>query len=408
MRHPVGFVLLEKRGRLAHFEQPSPPTHRPKKWAFSPAHFYSRIAIPAPPANPVDGPFRAFSSFCGKTFFPPRAPAPVTGRDLGAHPPTPFTGFVVDISVYKTFTLVAKYGSISIASEEVHLTQPAVTKQIKYLEELYGMRLFERNNRLKLTPEGSLLLAYANQILDTYNESLAALMESRDQVKGILKFGSNLTLGIYVIPRLIQKFSSIYPDIQFEIFLHNTEQIVKAIRQKEINFGFISADTKGLKITRHLFFKDRIVAVVGKPLRILTGKIEWEQLHELPFITRERGSDIRETVEQGLKERKIQLHPKLELNNTEAIKECVRCGFGFSFLPKCTVEHEVKMGLLDEIRVPYFDPVQEFHICHFEGRKLSKPESIFLDFALNTMESRVEPLPRVSLLPPTPRKTQAL
>ena len=311
----------------------------------------------------------------------------------------------MDISIYKTFTLVAKYGSISIAGEEVHLTQPAVTKQIQYLEELYGVKLFVRDNKLVLTEEGNLLLGYAHQILNTYNESLTAIRESGDHVRGTLKFGSNLTLGIYIIPRLIEQFSSMYPEINVEIFLHNSERIVKAVRQKELNFGFIGADIKEKKVIRHLFYEDKIIIVAGKPLGIKTRNAGWDQLQNLPFITRERGSDIREIVEQWLKERKIILRPKLELNNTEAIKECVRCGYGFAFLPQCCVERELKIGILDEIRAPYFEVVQEFHIYHYEGRKFSKPEKVFLEFLFQKIESKSISPPMVPILPPIIKKS---
>jgi len=307
----------------------------------------------------------------------------------------------VDISIFKTFTLVAKYGSISIASEEVHLTQPAVTKQIKYLEELYGMKLFERGNKLVLTEEGNVLLVYAHQLLNTYNESLNAIKESGEHVRGNLKFGSNLTLGIYVIPKLIQQFSTMYPEIKVEIFLHNSEQIVKAVRQREMNFGFISADIKEKNVVRHLFYEDKITIVVGKGLGIQVRDIGWDQLKKLPFITRERGSDIRETVEKWLKERKISLEPRLELNNTEAIKECVRCGYGFAFLPRCTVEQELRLGLLNEIHAPYFELVQEFHIHHYQGKEFSKPEKVFLEFLFHAIESRGVSQPKMATLPST-------
>lgn len=310
----------------------------------------------------------------------------------------------MDISVFRTFTIVAKYGSISIASEEVHLSQPAVTKQIQYLEELYGIKLFDRGSKLKLTDEGGILLAYANQLLSIYSESLTAMHDSGDVVRGTLKFGANLTLGVYVLPRLLKEFSNLYPEITLDIFLHNSERIVKLVRQKELNFGFISADIKEPQIVRHLFYEDRIAVVVGKPLGIQSKNVGWDELQKLPFLTRERGSDIRETVEHWLKERKIRLQPKMELNNTEAIKECVRCGLGFSCLPRCTVDQEVKLGILEEIQAPYFEPVQEFYICHYQGRKFSKPEKIFLEFLFQAVESRSISPHRISILPPGVKK----
>lgn len=303
------------------------------------------------------------------------------------------------ISVFETFATVAKCGSISIASDEVHLTQPAVTKQIQYLEEIYGVKLFERGSKLRLTEEGRILLVYAHQILNTYAESVISLNETRDKLRGKLKFGSNLTLGIYILPKLINQFSTVYPDIKLDIFLDNTEHIVKAIRHKELSFGFIGMDVKEPQIKRHVFYEDKITIVVGKQLG-LAKQVGWNQLQELPFITRERGSDIRESLEDWLKARAITLRPALELNNTEAIKECVRCGTGFSCLPRCTVQQDIKLGLLDEVYAPYFEPVQEFYICHYEGRKFSAVEKVFLEFLFQAIESRaISPL-SVAILPP--------
>jgi LysR family transcriptional regulator, transcriptional activator of the cysJI operon len=310
----------------------------------------------------------------------------------------------MDISVFKTFTIVAKYGSISIAGEEVHLTQPAVTKQVKYLEELYGMKLFERGSKLKLTEAGKMVLVYAHQLLNTYNESLQAISENGERVQGTLKFGSNLTLGIYVLPKLMGHFLDLYPEVKPDVFLHNTENIVRAIKQKAVNFGFISADIKEPQIQRHVFYEDRITIVAGKPLGLNAKTVGWNELQRLPFIMRERGSDIRETVEQWLKDRTIRLQPRMELNNTEAIKECVRCGIGFSCLPRCSVEEDLRLGCLQEIHAPYFEPVQKFYICHYEGKRFSKPEKIFLEYLFEAIESRSGSPPRASILPPELRK----
>ena len=134
-----------------------------------------------------------------------------------------------------------------------------------------------------------MLLVYAHQILNTYNESLTAIRESGDHVRGTLKFGSNLTLGIYIIPGLIQQFSSMYPEVNVEIFLHNSERIVKAVRQKEMNFGFVSSDIKGTKLIRHLFYEDKIIIVVGKPLGIKTRNVGWDQLQEVAVYNSGKG-----------------------------------------------------------------------------------------------------------------------
>lgn len=312
----------------------------------------------------------------------------------------------MDISLFKTFVTVAKYRSISIASDVVHLTQPAVTKQIKLLEEQYGNRLFERGGKqLKITREGTILLEYANQILATYSQSLEAMIESADQVRGNLRFGSNLTLGIYILPKLVRLFSDSYPSVNFEIFLGNSEQITKAIRQKELSFGFISTEAvEETSVVHHVFYGDRVIVVVGKDSGPNGRIMGWNELEQLPFIGRERGSDIRETTERWLKERSIKLKPRMELNNTEAIKQCIQAGLGFSILPWCTVEEEIRLGQLCEVKAPYFEPVQEFYISHYEGSKFSRLEKVFLEFLFHTIESRSLSTSLSRILPPQLKK----
>jgi LysR family transcriptional regulator, transcriptional activator of the cysJI operon len=295
----------------------------------------------------------------------------------------------MDLDLLKTFVAVAKYKSISIASEEVHLTQPAVTKQIKYLEDHYGAKLFDRENRFKITEEGTVLLLYAKQVLEMYQDSLLAVNDSKGQVRGVLRFGANLTSGIYLLPHLIKVFCEMHPDVKIEVVLNNTDNIVRAIKHRDISFGFISAHVKEPLIANHVFFEDKISIVFGPNVEAIGKNVDWKQLQSHPFISRERGSDIREITEQWLRERKIILKPKVELNNTEAIKQCVQCNLGFSMLPRCTVEAEIRLGLLREVSAPYFQLQQESYICHYKGRGFSRVERVFLEFVLETVETRL-------------------
>ena len=114
--------------------------------------------------------------------------------------------------------------------------------------------------------------------------------------------------------------------------------------------------------------------------------MSWKELETLPFVGRERGSDIRETCEHWLKAKNIKLTPKLELNNTEAIKMSVHCGIGFSLLPWCTVQQEVENGSLRVISAPYLDVVQNFYVSHYSGKMLSKAEKTFLEFMFKEIE----------------------
>lgn len=293
----------------------------------------------------------------------------------------------MDIRLLKTFLAVVKYESISIASEAVHLTQPAVTKQVQLLEERYRVKLFERGKTLRLTEQGQVLFAYAAQIVDVFENSYSAVQTSRNQIKGTIRFGANMTIGNYVMPPIVRAFSALYPEITFDIAIHNTETILRLLKQKMCNVVFAASDLADPSMISHFFFDDRLVIVLGKALSGGEKKMSWKQLQKIPFISRERGSDIRESSEKWLKQRGIKLEPFIELTNVEGAKRYVENGLGFSLLPRFTVEKELQQGSLFVIAAPYFKLVQEYYIYHFNDVRLTRLEQIFLDFLFNAIES---------------------
>jgi DNA-binding transcriptional LysR family regulator len=300
------------------------------------------------------------------------------------------------IDLLKTFIAVVKHNSITRASEEVFLTQPAVTKQLRILEQEYGVKLFEKErNKLFLTDDGKVLLDYAHRILGLYNESHAVLNEQRGQVKGTLRFGVNLTLGIYVLPRFIKLFGDIYPDLKFEMFMDNTDHVIKVIKRGDVNFGFIGVVPTEFSLAIHPFYRDRLKVVIGPKLGLKRRTTSWKELEKIPFIGREKGSDIRETYEEWFSDRPVKLTPRMELNNTEAIKLSIQCGLGFSILPWCTIEQEVRWGLLQTLSLPHFDPIQQFYVSHYKGKKFSKPERMFLEYVFKFIEKGELTLPPI-------------
>lgn len=302
----------------------------------------------------------------------------------------------MNIDLFKTFIVVTRLESIYKAGEEIYLTQPAVTKQIQALEQHYGVKLFDRSNKkLVLTEDGKHLLEYAYRIVSLYKESVESINEKQDQVKGTLKIMANLTLGIYVLPEIIKPFHDTYPDLKIEMFLGNTEHIISAVKQGGANFGFIGILPKEPLISLHLFYQDKLKVVVGTETKI-NKVVSWNELVSLPLVQRERGSDIRETYEQWLKERDIKLTSRMELNNTEAIKFLVHYGMGFSILPYCTIEQEVRAGLLRVVSVPGFELTQNYYICNYKGKKVSRPEKVFFEYIFNSVESGNIPLPSIA------------
>lgn len=294
----------------------------------------------------------------------------------------------MDTYLFKTFIAVAKNESVTKASEEVYLTQPAVTKQIKALERMYGIKLFERKNKkFVLTDKGAILLDYAYRIVNLYDESINIVNEIGGELRGTLKVAANLTLGIYVLPESIKGFRDVHPNLKIELFLDNTENIGRAVKRNDSNFGFVGVRLHDALITHHPFYQDQIVLVMNPNMGPRKKTLSWKELQSIPYISRERGSDIRETCEQWLKRKNLSLEAQMELNNTEAIKKCVQAGIGFSLLPWCTVRQEVKTGLLRVASIPYFNVTQDFYICHCKGKRFTKPERTFLEYLFTQIES---------------------
>jgi DNA-binding transcriptional LysR family regulator len=300
----------------------------------------------------------------------------------------------MDIGLFKTFIAVAKNKSISKASETIYLTQPAVTKQIQLLEQFYDNKLFDRSHKkeIRLTDEGRQLLDYANRIVGLLNESLISIGEKEGPVKGSLHIATNLTLGIYVLPRFIKFFRDSYPQIQIEMALQNTESVIRTLKKKDVHLGFIGITPEDPAILSYPFFHDRLQVVTGAKGGTSKNVVRWKDLKNIPFIGREIGSDIRTTYEKWLQERTIDLTPEIELNNTEAIKSFLAYGLGFSILPWCSIEHDVRHSFLRILSVPHFSPIQTYNICLLKEKKFSPPEKVFLEFIFSGLESGRTPV----------------
>ena len=294
----------------------------------------------------------------------------------------------MNLNPLNTLIVVAKHRSISRASEELYRTPPAITKQIKTLEKEYGIQIFEKKAKRRiLTEDGKKLLNYANRLIDLANESKEAFSGDHGRVTGLLKIATIFAVGVYILPKLIRSFSDKYPDPDVNIELNNSDNVIRAVKRHDANFGFVGKKLEDPLISFHLFYRDRICLVTGATQSIKKKKMTWKEVEGLTFIRRERGSDIRDATDLWLKERSISLRAKMELNDTEAIKECLKCGIGFSLLPQSTIQNDVESGFIRAVSVPHLNLSQHYYICHYSDKSFSQPERVFLKFLFQAIES---------------------
>jgi DNA-binding transcriptional LysR family regulator len=246
------------------------------------------------------------------------------------------------------FRAVAEQHSFRKAAEELYLTQPAVSLQIKALEEDIGVQLFDRTGaHIALTESGKVLLEYsrqANALFVQAEHEIAAL--SGDHA-GKLSLGASSTIAQYVLPRLLGEFTREHPRVHPIMISGNTEQIVEAVEEQKIDLGLIEGPARSRDVKTEPFLEDELVLIVS-------AAHEWAELKSIPsseiaatpLLMRERGSGTRRVVEMALVRQGIKantLRIVMELDSTEAIKSAVEAGLGIGFVSRWAIAKDLRL-----------------------------------------------------------------
>ncbi len=241
------------------------------------------------------------------------------------------------------------------------MSQPAVTLQVRLLEEHFNTRLLDRERQgLRLTEAGKRVFSYADRIFALQAEMEQAVRDATGNTAGILLLGASTTVAQCVLPALLSRFRQTYPEIFVRLRVGNTKGIVRCVKEENVNLGVIggTAATSGLKV--ELFHTDELVAVMP-PDHVLARHdrlLPVELLHH-PFVAREPGSGTRENLDSYL--RAAGLEPEaltvvMELGGLEAVKGVVRKGLGISVLSRTAVTKELQLGTL--VSVPFDPPLK--------------------------------------------------
>jgi DNA-binding transcriptional LysR family regulator len=238
----------------------------------------------------------------------------------------------------KVFRVVADSLNFRRAADELHLTQPAVTAQIKSLEESLGIALFDRIGRdIKLTPAGETLQQYVRQIEAITNEAVAALSSFGGQEDAELCIGASHTIAVYLLPRLLPQLLSDWPKLRIHVTGGSTNEVLHALMMHQVSVGFIEAPAYRPDLKIEEFGQDELALIV-RPDHRWTKKprIKAAELIQEPLLLREAGSGMRHFVEEYLERNGVlrqQLRTAIDMNSTEGIIAAVEAGLGVGFVP---------------------------------------------------------------------------
>jgi DNA-binding transcriptional LysR family regulator len=285
----------------------------------------------------------------------------------------------------QVFHTVARLLSFTKAAESLHMTQPAVTFQVRQLEEYFNTRLFDRtHNRISLTEAGQRVYEFADRIFDLYAEMENAVRDMTGEISGVLIIGASTTIAEYMLPALLGDFKKQYPDINVHLKVSNSDGIVHMVENNDIDLGVVEAPVMNKNLVVEECRKDRLVAIVS-PQHALAQqqKVRLPELLEAAYIDREEGSGTREVILEYLSKlgmNSTDVHVSMELGSPEAIKGAVEAGMGVSIVSEVTIHKELQLGTLVALEL---DPPLErpFSFVHQKQKFRQRAMDELLEFA---------------------------
>ena len=287
----------------------------------------------------------------------------------------------------QVFHTVARLLSFTKAADELHMTQPAVTFQVRQLEEQFNTRLFDRtHNRISLTDAGHRVFESAGKIFQLYAEMDNAVRELTGDISGVLILGASTTIAEYMLPVLLGDFKEKFPDVVIRLKVANTDGIVSQVENNMIDLGVVEAPVSNKNLVVEKCRMDELVLIVP-PNHELASRdvISLAEITKYPFICREEGSGTREVMIESMNAAGIcntDLSVSMELGSLEAIKGAVEAGMGVSVLSSATIAKELKLGSLVAIKL---DPplTRPFSFVHQKQKFRVRAMDELLNFARN-------------------------
>jgi DNA-binding transcriptional LysR family regulator len=292
----------------------------------------------------------------------------------------------MDTKQLAAFCAVVERKSFSQAAERLGVTQPAVSLQIRALEERLGQRLLDRSGRrVEPTEAGRRLYRSAQRMLQL-EESLLEDVAATDagQLGGTLEIGASTGPGAHLVPLLLCEFQKAHPALRVALSISDTQAVIERVAAREIELGVVGALRRHRSLEFEALVKDEIVLAVPPDHAAAGGTLTLDELQLETLIVMQEGAGVRQVIDEALRRAGLRvrgLHSRLELGLQESVKSAVAAGYGVAFISRTAIEGELAAGTLGSARVAGIEPSRQLYVVRARGRPATRAAEAFLGFA---------------------------
>jgi DNA-binding transcriptional LysR family regulator len=292
----------------------------------------------------------------------------------------------MDTRQLAAFCAVVERKSFSQAAERLGVTQPAVSLQIRSLEQRLGRRLLDRSGRRVEPTEAGLRLYASAQRLLAAEEHLLEDLAADDEgpVTGTLELGASTGPGGTVVPTLLCEFQDRHPDVRVRLSVSDTQTVVDQVADRELELGVVGAGRRHRGVTFEPFFRDEVVLACPAGHAFAGLTISLDQLKREPLIVMQEGAGVRQVIEDELRKagaRLRDLDVRMELGLQESVRSAVLAGHGVTFISRLAIDADLEAGRIATARVRGLDPVREIFLARASGRSETRAARAFVSFA---------------------------
>ncbi|HLH33066.1 MAG TPA: LysR family transcriptional regulator [Alloacidobacterium sp.] len=299
----------------------------------------------------------------------------------------------MDFEQLRTFLEVSRLKSFSRAAEKLGVTQPAISAQIRSLENEAGARLFDRDGgKVTFTAAGRLFEPFAEHCLQVHNHIMVAIGELHRSPRGEISISANEATSLYVLPAVFAQFKKQYTRVNLSIVRADRARSIEAVLNREVDFGIVSLPVKDARLTVEVLHKDDLVLVAPKnhPLAV-RDQIKFAEMLQYPLLLPKHGRQ-REQIEDIFRSHDVHPRIAMEVDSSELLKRLVTAGLGMGFLPRSNVRDDERNGLLKTIRIEGVRLSRELALVYRKDKTLARAAQAFLEIATGRARPTLAPV----------------